>query len=43
MIQLSTTALFNYEITVSLKDLDSDYEEQQFVITRDPFNVCFFI
>ena len=41
-----TTALFNYEITVSLqnkKGLDSSYEEQQFGITRDSFNACFFL
>ena len=23
------------------EELDSDYDEQQFVITRDSFNVCF--
>ena len=25
------------------EELDSDYEQQQFVITRDSFNVCIFL
>ena len=34
---------FVHPVQSQLKeDLDSDYEEQQFVITGDSFNACFF-